>query len=108
VSSEAPHAWFRWDGNDLLLWVRAQPKSSRNGFAEVLEDAIKVRITAPPVDGKANQHLQAWLAKQFRVAKRDVHIETGESSRRKRIRIHEPKLIPSPICDRIQFTKTET
>ena len=106
MSDPRDNNWYRWDGEDLLLWVRAQPKSSRDAFAEVLEDAIKLRITAPPVDGKANKHLQAWLAKQFRVAKSAVRIESGESSRRKRIRIQAPKQIPSPICDTIEATKT--
>lgn len=93
--------WFRWDGEDLLLWVRVQPRASRDGFAEVLDDAIKIRITAPPVEGKANAHLGAWLARQFRVAKSAVRIESGETSRRKRVRICDPVQIPSALSDRI-------
>ena len=89
--------WYRHDGPDLLLWVRAQPKASRDGFAEVLGDAIKLRITAPPVDGKANRHIVAWLAKQFGVPKSAVHVESGESSRRKRIRICSPRRIPEAL-----------
>ncbi len=102
MSAPRDNAWYRWDGEDLLLWVRAQPKSSRDAFAEVLEDAIKLRITAPPVDGKANKHLQAWLAKQFRVAKSAVSIESGESSRRKRVRIQAPRQIPRTLENTIQ------
>lgn len=94
--------WYRWDGTDLLLWVRVQPRASRDGFAEVLEDAIKIRLTAPPVEGKANAHLSAWLARQFRVAKSAVRIEAGETSRRKRVRICDPVQIPSALADRIE------
>ncbi|BAN68283.1 DUF167 family protein [endosymbiont of unidentified scaly snail isolate Monju] len=98
--------WFRWDGEDLLLWVKVQPRAARDAFAEVLDDAIKVRITAPPVDGKANAHLTAWLARQFRVPKSAVRIESGESSRRKRIRISSPSLIPSALHDSLKGAKT--
>ncbi len=97
---------FRWDGEDLLLWVKVQPRASRDGFAEVLDDAIKVRITAPPVEGRANTHLAAWLARQFRVSKSAVCIESGESGRRKRIRICAPSQIPSPLHDVIEGAKT--
>jgi len=99
-------SWFRWDGDDLLLWLRVQPRASRDAFAEVLDDALKVRITAPPVEGKANAHLAAWLARQFRVPKGAVRIESGESGRRKRVRIGRPKTLPSPLRDTLLDVKT--
>lgn len=99
-------SWYRWDGDDLILWIKAQPKSSRNGFAEILDDAIKLRITAPPVDGKANAHLVAWLAKHFRVPKSSVIIEKGDTSRRKRIRICGPVQLSPPLDDMISTVKT--
>ncbi|RMG37204.1 MAG: YggU family protein [Gammaproteobacteria bacterium] len=95
-------SWYRWDGEDLLLWVRVQPRASRDGFAEVVGDAIKVRITAPPVDGKANTHLTTWLARQFRVAKSAIQIESGETSRRKRVRICEPVQIPPALSEKMR------
>ena len=96
------NAWHRWEGDDLLLWVKVQPKASRDGFAEVLDDAIKLRITAPPVDGKANAHLIAWLAKAFGVAKSAVNIDSGDSQRRKRLRIQHPTRLPAPIAETLQ------
>ena len=98
--------WYRWDGDDLLLWIKAQPKSSKNDFAGVLDDAIKIRITAPPVDGKANAHLIAWLAKQFKVAKSSVIIENGDTSRRKRVRICAPAQLPERLADMLDTVKT--
>jgi uncharacterized protein len=94
--------WHRWEGDDLLLWVKVQPKASRDGFAEVLDDAIKLRITAPPVDGKANAHLIAWLAKAFGVAKSAVNIDSGDSQRRKRLRIQQPRRLPDAIAETLQ------
>jgi len=71
---------YRWDGEDLLLNVRAQPRSSRDELGEVVGDQIKVRITAPPVDGKANAHLTAFLAKVFGVAKSQVDLVAGQTN----------------------------
>lgn len=92
--------WYRWDGDDLVLSLKIQPKASRDELAEPLGDALKVRITAPPVDGKANAHLIRFLAKTFGVAKSAVTLESGDSSRTKRIRIEKPRRLPK-MLDRI-------
>lgn len=59
-----------------------QPKASKNELADVQEDRIKVRITAPPVDGKANEGLVKFIAKTFGVAKSHVLIATGETGKK--------------------------
>ncbi len=71
----------------LLLRVLVQPRASRNGFCGIQGDELKLRLTAPPVDGAANDCCQEFLAKLFRVAKSAVRIEAGESSRHKRIKV---------------------
>jgi len=58
---------------------------------------MRVRITAPPVDGRANSHLLAWLAGQFGVAKTAITIESGQSSPLKRIRVKNPGRMPDNI-----------
>ena len=50
------HTFYEWQGENLLLRVKTQPKASKDEFAEVLDNRLKIRITAPPIDGKANQH----------------------------------------------------
>jgi uncharacterized protein len=89
--------FFQWQGDDLLLDIRVQPRASSDGFAEELGDRIKLRITASPVDGKANRHLIALLAKTFRVAKKDISIISGETGRNKRIKIRCPAHLPEII-----------
>lgn len=91
-----PH-YAHWEGNDLILQCRLQPKASSDQWAEPLGDCIKLRITAPPVDGKANAHLIAFLAKQFGIAKQAVSIEKGEHSRTKRIRLRAPNRFPAKL-----------
>ena len=88
------HPACEWQGEDLFLRVRVQPKASRDEFCGLQGEALKVRITAPPVDGKANAHLIKFLAKQFGVAKSSITLISGESGRDKRLRIHAPAKLP--------------
>lgn len=62
-------SWFRWDGEDLILACHLQPKASRDEFAGLHGDRLKIRLTAPPIEGRANAHLMAFLADAFGVAK---------------------------------------
>lgn len=89
--------FYQWRDGDLLLNVRVQPRASRDEFAEVLGDRIKIRITAPPVDGKANKHLTAFLAKTFGVSRTNLLILCGETGRNKRILIQQPVKLPDCI-----------
>jgi uncharacterized protein (TIGR00251 family) len=68
--------------------VRVQPRASKTEIAGIHGDALKVRLSAPPVDGAANDALVEFLARIFSVARRDVTILAGESSRSKIVEIH--------------------
>ena len=87
-------SWYRWDGEDLILDCHLQPKASNDEFAGLHGERLKIRLTAPPVEGKANAHLLAFLGKAFGVAKSQVSLESGELSRHKRVRIHAPQRLP--------------
>lgn len=93
-----PRDWYRWEGDTLFIKVRVQPRASRDELGEVLEGCLKVRITAPPVDGKANTHLIRFLADVFKVAKSRVMLLDGETSREKRLRIESPRSLPPLIA----------
>lgn len=90
------------DGLRLRLYL--QPKSSKDQWVGLYNDAIKVAITAPPIDGKANQHLLTFLAKSFKVAKSDIVLEKGELSRHKVVLIASPKALP-PLIDALLSTR---
>ncbi|ABK47426.1 YggU family protein [Shewanella bicestrii] len=83
---------------DLLLNLYIQPKASRDQIVGLHGDELKVAITAPPIDGKANAHLSKYLAKAFKVPKSDVHILKGELGRHKQVRISPPKNVPAEIA----------
>lgn len=86
--------WYRWEGDDLLLWLRVQPRAGKDQFVGPYGEQYKVRITAPPVDGKANAHLVRWLAKAFGVGRDQVRLISGDSCKNKGFRIQAPRKFP--------------
>lgn len=93
-------AWYRWEGPDLFLAVHVQPKARRDEIVGPHGDRLKIRITAPPVDGKANAHLIRYLADCFGVPAGSVELLAGSSGRDKRLRIHAPSRLPGSIPGR--------
>lgn len=67
--------------------VRAQPRSSREAVEGVREGALRVALTAPPVEGEANAALVALLAKALGVPRRDLAVIAGNANRSKRLRV---------------------
>lgn len=94
-------AFYRWQGEDLLLYCQLQPKASNDAFAGLIDghplQRLKIRISAPPIDGRANEQLQHFLAQQFGVARSLVVIEQGDSSRLKTVRIRAPSMLPAGL-----------
>jgi uncharacterized protein (TIGR00251 family) len=88
---------IRRDGADLILRVQVQPRASRNEFAGLHGDRLKIRLTAPPVEGAANAALIAFLAEAFGVAKRQVTLLAGDTGRAKTLRIAGPARLPAEL-----------
>ncbi len=82
----------------LLLNLYIQPKASRDQIVGVHGNELKIAITAPPVDGKANAHLTKFLSKAFKVPKRDIKIVKGDLGRHKQIQVLNPRVIPKQIA----------
>ena len=78
----------------VVFNIHVQPRASRDEITGIHGDRIKIRITAPPVDGKANEHLMRFLAIEFKVSKRQVILISGETGRDKRFKIEAPMVIP--------------
>jgi uncharacterized protein (TIGR00251 family) len=91
--------WLRQSGDDVLLTLHIQPGAKKTEVAGQHGDALKIRLAAPPVDGKANDCLIAFLAKRLRVTKAGVELEVGASSRSKRVRIIG--LAPATVLERL-------
>lgn len=89
----------QWQGDNLIITCHLQPKASKSEVVGLHGDALKIRIKAPPIDGKANAELIKFLAKEFAVSKSAVTLMSGELTRHKRVRIDNPKVIPDYIKD---------
>jgi len=74
-------------GDGVLLQVSVMPNAKRTEVDGLHDGALRVRLAAPPIEGRANEALVAWLAKSLGVARRDVELLRGESSRRKQVAI---------------------
>ena len=74
---------LRQTSRGITLSCRVQPRTSRNAIAGVMGDSLKIALTAPPVDGKANAELCRFLADKAGLPKSSVSILSGETSRTK-------------------------
>ncbi len=85
--------FYNIEGDKVSLRIKAQPAASKNEFCEIYgEDAIKIRIKAPAVEGSANKELVKFLAKSFKVLKSDIIFKTGQQSK--------IKIIEFPITEK--------
>ncbi|MBF0124590.1 MAG: YggU family protein [Magnetococcales bacterium] len=82
--------WCHWQGEALLLAIHVQPRAARAQIVGPYRDRLKIALTAPPVEGAANQALCQLLAKHLRVASGQVQVVQGARSRDKTVRINHP------------------
>lgn len=74
--------FYEIDGKNVSIRIKAQPNASKNAFCDVYgDDAIKIRIKAPAVEGAANKELVKFLSKSFKVSKSDIIFKTGQNSK---------------------------
>lgn len=78
-------SWMSATGEGVAITVRVAPRASKTGFAGAEADWLRIRLQAPPVDGKANAALLAFLAKRLGIPKSAVQLISGETARVKRI-----------------------
>ena len=85
------------DGS-LILTLHIQPGARKTEIAGVHGDALKIRLAAPPVDGKANAALIAFVAQHLDLPKSAVTLRSGQTSRRKVLEVTDP---PADIGQRL-------
>jgi uncharacterized protein (TIGR00251 family) len=87
--------FYNIDDETVTLRIKAQPNASRTEFCEVYDnDAMKIRIKAPAVEGAANKELVKFLAKSFKVSKSDILFKTGQNSK--------IKIVAFPLNDKFK------
>lgn len=78
---------IRKTATGICFKIHVQPKASKNAVAGLYDDALKIRLTAPPVDGAANKMCIAFLSKITGISKSAISIVAGQTSRNKQIGI---------------------
>ncbi len=78
---------IRDTASGATLPVRVHPRAKKNAIAGTVGDALKLSLTAPPVEGRANEAAIAFLAEILRVPRASISIAAGQSSRNKVIRV---------------------
>lgn len=84
---------LRSSGSACVLDISAVPGAKRTEVVGLHDGALRLRLAAPPVDGKANDEIVAWLAKSLGLPRRDVQLLRGPTSRRKQIQIDAPEAV---------------
>ncbi len=85
------HACLAARGSGCLLALAVVPNARRTGADGLHDNCLRVRLAAPPVDGKANQQLLAWLAAELGCPRRALSLERGDTGRRKWMQIDLPE-----------------
>jgi len=80
-------SFIKVSGNDIIIKIKVIPNSSANKIIRTSTDTLKITVTSPPIEGKANKKCIAYLSKQFNVPKTKIKILHGENNRNKIIKI---------------------
>ena len=78
---------FKKTKDGILIEVKVDPRSSKKGVSGIMDNILKVKLTAPPVEGEANEQLIEVISELTGVRKSDIRIVRGLSSRRKVVEI---------------------
>lgn len=87
-------AWYRRDSDSITLTLHIQPGAKRSEVTGLHGDALKIRLAAPPIDGRANEALLRFIAERFDVPLRQVSLLRGEQSRHKMVRVTGSRIEP--------------
>lgn len=86
----------------MTISVHIIPNAHQNEIVGWIEGALKIRIAAPPIEGKANEELKKFLAKTFDLAPSEIEIEKGMTGKRKRINL---SLTKEEIFQKLEHSK---
>jgi uncharacterized protein (TIGR00251 family) len=89
--------WYRRDGDVLSLTLHVQPGAKRTEISGLHGEALKIRLAAPPIEGRANEALLRFIADTFGVPLRQVELKQGGQSRHKVVMVTGSKVAPESV-----------
>ncbi|MFH0935162.1 MAG: DUF167 domain-containing protein [Pseudomonadota bacterium] len=90
--------WYRRSGDVLTLTLHVQPGAKRTDVAGLHGEALKIRLAAPPIEGRANEALLRFIAETFAVPLRQVELRQGGQSRHKVVAVSGSKVDPETLA----------
>ncbi len=90
-------AWYRRNGDVITLTLHIQPGAKRSELAGLHGEALKIRLAAPPIEGRANEALLRFIAESFNVPVRQVELKQGGQSRHKVVAVTGSKVEPESL-----------
>ncbi|HKL20449.1 MAG TPA: DUF167 domain-containing protein [Tichowtungia sp.] len=93
--------WINETPQGLDVRIRAVPRASKNEIQGIYDGALKVRLTSPPVDGKANRALIKFLSKTLNISKAQIELKQGQTGRSKTL--HIQGMTPSEIRKKLSL-----
>ena len=91
--------WYRRNGDVLTLTLHVQPGAKRTDVAGLHGEALKIRLAAPPIEGRANEALLKFIAESFGGPLRQVELKQGGQSRHKVVAITGSKVEPESLLE---------
>ena len=98
--------WYRRSGDVITLTLHVQPGAKHNGIAGLHGEALKLRLAAPPVEGRANEALLKLIAELFGVPLRQVELRQGGQSRHKVVAVTGSTIDPEDLLKPISKATT--
>lgn len=95
MAATQEESFFRWDGDSLVVNILGRPGAGKDAVGKVKGAQLKVSVTAQARNGRATDHMVAFLAPQFGVRERDVEVVFGRQSIHKQLRIAKPTRWPT-------------
>ena len=90
-------SFYRVVGDALILTVRVQPGAKQDAVMGVTGGALRIRLKAPAIEGRANEALCAYLAERFGTAKTGVNVLKGQASRTKQVAVRGARHSPETL-----------
>lgn len=91
--------WYRSSGDCITLILHVQPGAKKTAVAGLHGDALKIRLAAPPIEGRANEALLRFVADFFNVPLRHVELIQGGQSRHKRVEVRGSQIKPDSLLE---------
>ena len=90
-------AWHRTEGAAIVLTLHVQPGAKRSEVTGLHGNALKIRLAAPPIEGRANEALLRFIAELFGVPLRNVELLRGAQSRHKMVKVSGSTIAPESL-----------